>query len=176
MKTIEMQGIVLKQYPLFEKDKCIELYSPEQGKVKLLAKYSCGSSRFGGKLEPSNTIKCQVYKGRGFDTITQCDLIRHFPNVRQTLKSITFCLYCLDTIRKITPYHHANPDLYECLESTLQILNETPAEPHLAKDHFQNTLLIAEGLQADTMFHHSKPDFKKVIENYAERKIETIPY
>lgn len=175
MKTIEIQGIILKQYPLFEKDKCIELYSPDHGKVKLLAKYACGSSRFGGKLEPSNTIKCQVYKGRGFDTITQCDLINHVPNIRKTLTSITCCLYCLDTIRKITPYHHANPDLYECLESTLQLLNENPSEPNLAQNHFQNTLLIAEGLHADSPFPGSKPDFKKVIENYAERKIETIP-
>lgn len=171
MKTSEVRGIVLKQYTLFEKDKCIELFSEEYGKIKLLAKYAHGSSRFGAKLEPSNNISCQVYKGRSFDTVTHCDLIMHFPNIRKTLKSISLCLYCMDIIRKITPFHHPNSELYDVLNSALIALNKNPEEASLIQKTFQDHLLLAEGLSDQTNPFHTTKNFKSIIQNYAEKPI-----
>ena len=175
MKTSEVRGIILKQFTLFEKDKCIELFSEDHGKVKLLAKYAHGSKRFGARLEPSNVVSCQIHKGRGFDTITHCDLVQHFPQVRKTLGSITLCLYSLDIIRKITPFNHPNPELYIVLLTTLNSLNLNPENVHAIQQQFQEELLQAEGLYDKTQSQDSQRKFKSIIEGYSEKKITHMP-
>lgn len=171
MKTIQMEGIILKHYPLFEKDKCLEIFSPEHGKIKLLAKYAYGKSRFGGRLEQPNKVCFQVHKGKGFYTVTQCDLLEHYPNIRQTLSSISFCLYALDIIRKITPQHHPNPELYEALSQTLSALNSNPTEIEKIQNQFQKSILESEGLYSDKIHIHSNLEFTRIVEQYAERKV-----
>jgi len=171
MKTSEVRGIVLKQFTLFEKDKCIELLSEEHGKVKLLAKYAHGSQRFGARLEPSNIVSCQVYKGRSFDTVTHCDLIQHFPSLRLTLNSISLCLYCIDIIRKVTPFNHPNPELYAVLQTTLTLLNQNPKETNDIQHYFQTTLLHVEGLSDRDNTHHTPEQFKRLIESYSEKRV-----
>ncbi len=80
------QGIVLRGYPFGEADRVVVLLSPNNGKLRTVAKgIRKTTSRFGGRLEPFTHVDLVLYEGRNLDTITQVSIIEGFPRVRQDL-------------------------------------------------------------------------------------------
>jgi len=118
VKHRHITGIVIRNYPIFNHDKMVELYTPSHGKIKLLAKYANTKKfRFGGSLDSTNVVKCQVYSGKTFQLLTQCDLIKSYPIFRQNYDIYCFGMYCLDSIKKGTVFDHENRELYALLEN-----------------------------------------------------------
>ena len=65
------QGIVLRSYPFGEADRIVVLLSPNNGKIRTVAKgIRKTKSRFGGRLETFSHVDLQLYEGRNLDTIT----------------------------------------------------------------------------------------------------------
>ena len=74
------QGIVLRSYPFGEADRVVVILSPNNGKLRTVAKgIRKTKSRFGGRLEPFTHVDLVLYEGRNLDTITQVSVIEAFP-------------------------------------------------------------------------------------------------
>lgn len=83
------QGIVLRGYPFGEADRVVVLLSPNNGKLRTVAKgVRKTTSRFGGRLEPFTHVDLVLYEGRNLDTITQVSIIEGFPRLRSDLTRV----------------------------------------------------------------------------------------
>ena len=83
------QGIVLRSYPFGEADRVVVLLSPNNGKIRTVAKgIRKTKSRFGGRLEPFTHVDLILYEGRNLDTITQVAVLEPFPRLRNDLDSV----------------------------------------------------------------------------------------
>ena len=174
MKTYKIEGIVLKAYNLFEKDKVIELFTPNQGKIKLLAKYANTSKfRFGGKLDPSMHISCTAYKGKTFDLLSQCDLIKSFPNIRTSWALIKNCFYFIEICKKATSFNQENHPLFSLLQQTLTQLNNQE-NLNTIKQLFHLEFLKKEGLLPNHKSSVNEIEFKRAFEEYVGQAIPLV--
>lgn len=83
------QGIVLRSYPFGEADRVVVLLSPNNGKIRTVAKgVRKTKSRFGGRLEPFTHVDLVLYEGRNLDTITQVAVLEPFPRLRTDLDAV----------------------------------------------------------------------------------------
>jgi len=83
------QGIVLRSYPFGEADRVVVLLSPNNGKLRTVAKgVRKTKSRFGGRLEPFSHVDLVLYEGRNLDTITQASLVEPFRLIRADLDRV----------------------------------------------------------------------------------------
>lgn len=83
------QGIVLRGYPFGDADRVVVLLSPNNGKLRTVAKgVRKTTSRFGGRLEPFTHVDLVLYEGRNLDMITQVAIIEGFPKVRGDLDRV----------------------------------------------------------------------------------------
>ena len=83
------QGIVLRSYPFGEADRVVVLLSPNNGKIRTVAKgVRKTKSRFGGRLEPFTHVDLVLYEGRNLDTITQVAVLEPFPRLRGDLDAV----------------------------------------------------------------------------------------
>ena len=83
------QGIVLRSFPFGEADKVVVLLSPNNGKLRTVAKgIRKTKSRFGGRLETFSHVDLVLYEGRNLDTITQVEMIEPFHVLRADLDRV----------------------------------------------------------------------------------------
>src|SRR3989304_7922240 len=83
------QGIVLRSYPFGDADRVVVLLSPNNGKIRTVARGTGKTkSRFGGRLEPFTHVDLVLYEGRNLDTITQVAVIEPFPRLRASLDAV----------------------------------------------------------------------------------------
>jgi DNA repair protein RecO (recombination protein O) len=83
------QAIVLRSYPFGEADRVVVLLSPNNGKIRTVAKgVRKTKSRFGGRLEPFTHVDLILYEGRNLDTITQVAVLEPFPRLRADLDAV----------------------------------------------------------------------------------------
>ncbi len=177
MKQHAISGIVLHSKDMFEKDKIIELFTIEKGKIKCLAKYANTSSfKFGGKLEPGNIIHCQLYKGRSFDILMQCDLAKNFPGIRSSYNKITLLMYVFDTIRLATNFEQENAPLYELIDSILHVLDQKEINIEDLQHDFENNFLKTEGLLAHQSESGTHLQFKNIFYDYTGKDCRSPQY
>ena len=57
-------------------------------------------SRFGGALEPTNHVSAVYYRkeGRGLQTLSQCDILRAFPALRESLLRLAYAYAIIDAL------------------------------------------------------------------------------
>ena len=170
MKDYKLQGIILKTTNIFEKDKRIEIFTPTEGKVTLLAKFANTKSfKFGGKLDPLNLVECVVRKGKTFLLLLQCDLITPYPEIRQTFNTLTTGCHFLDIVRKTTVEHQENETLYNVLKQHLELLCKN-AEHDDIKISFYHGFLENEGV-LDHLNTPSTAHLIHLIEAYCNKPL-----
>ncbi len=124
----------------------IELLTPKLGKKKLIAKYAFSKSfRFGGLIEPTQVIDCELYQGKSMLILSQCKLRQTFPHLRSHFNVLSIAMYFISIIRNITQFDQPAPLLYQLLTTTLDAISEQSDLDHI-KRGFQVKLLRYEGL------------------------------
>ena len=90
MSLYRADGIVLRTWRLGEADRIVVLLTPENGKVRAVAKgVRKTRSKFGGRLEPTSHVAVQLYAGRGdLDIVTQAETIDPVSYTHLTLPTI----------------------------------------------------------------------------------------
>ncbi len=172
MRNKKITGIILHSKPFFENDKLIELFSPTEGRIKLLAKYAQKRHQiFGGRLEPLNHVELVLYKGSSFQLITQCDLLTTFPTIRNRFNTLSMAFYICNIVRKATLFDQHNHALFSLLFETLQQLNQqTETSLSILQETFEKKFLETEGL-LDESSHKIPLTFRSQFEAYVGEKL-----
>jgi DNA repair protein RecO (recombination protein O) len=126
------QGIVLRSFPFGEADKVVVLLSPNNGKLRTVAKgVRKTKSRFGGRLEPFTHVDLVLYEGRNLDTITQVSVIEPFHALRQDLDRVIAAGTMVEVADAIAQENESSIRLFLLLQRGLRALDVGSDHPDL---------------------------------------------
>ena len=137
-QTYTTTGIVLKRRDYQENDRLFCLYTKDFGKIDVLAK---GTKKIVSKLnsymEPFYLVNVMVAKGKVFDKLANCNLIKSYQNLRQDLFGFALINYLAEITDDLIVGQTLKKDKFELLLNCLDILNDNISK--LAKE---NLLMI----------------------------------
>lgn len=126
------QGIVLRGFPFGEADRVVVILSPNNGKLRTVAKgVRKTKSRFGGRLEPFTHVDLILYKGRNLDTITQASVIEAFPSIRSDLDRVLTAGTMVEAIDAVAQENESSLRAFLLLRGGLRILDSGLVHPDL---------------------------------------------
>lgn len=126
------QGIVLRGYPFGEADRVVVLLSPNNGKIRTVAKgVRKTKSRFGGRLEPFTHVDLVLYEGRNLDTITQVAVLEPFPRLRSDLDAVVAAGSMVEAADAVAQEDEAAVRLFLLLQRGLKTLESGERSPDL---------------------------------------------
>ena len=126
------QGIVLRGFPFGEADRVVVILSPNNGKLRTVAKgVRKTKSRFGGRLEPFTHVDLILYKGRNLDTITQASVIEAFPSIRSDLDRVLAAGTMVEAIDAVAQENESSLRAFLLLQRGLRILESGEVHPDL---------------------------------------------
>jgi len=139
-------AVVLRTWKLGESDRIVSLMTQSSGKVRCVAKGARKTkSRFGSRVEPTNHLQVQLYRGKGdLDTLTQVESIDRFPTLREDLELFARASSLLESIEVVSQDHEPNEALYTMLVRALHTVSTS--DSHLVVAGFFLKLLSHEGL------------------------------
>lgn len=118
------QAIVLRSYPFGDADRVVVLISPNNGKIRTVAKgVRKTKSRFGGRLEPFTHVDLVLYEGRNLDTITQVAIVEPFRKLRQDLNSVIAAGLMVEAVDAVAQEEESSMRLFLLLQRGLKALD-----------------------------------------------------
>jgi len=113
-KSRRVEAIVVGRKDLFEADKIITLFTPNEGKIKVIAKgVAKPASRRLGKLELGGKIKALVVAGRSFDIITEVEVLDDLASIRQDMNKLGGLLFLCELINNLLPEQEENQKVWD---------------------------------------------------------------
>lgn len=118
------QAIVLRGYPFGDADRVVVLISPNNGKIRTVAKgVRKTKSRFGGRLEPFTHVDLVLYEGRNLDTITQVAIVEPFRRLREDLDSVIAAGLMVEAVDAVAQEDESSVRLFLLLQRGLKALD-----------------------------------------------------
>lgn len=118
------QAIVLRSYPFGDADRVVVLISPNNGKIRTVAKgVRKTKSRFGGRLEPFTHVDLVLYEGRNLDTITQVAIVEPFAKLRHDLNSVVAAGLMVEAVDAVAQEDETSIRLFLLLQRGLKALD-----------------------------------------------------
>ena len=119
-RTYRAQGLVLKSVPSGEADLVAVLLSPEQGKLRAIARGARKpSSKLVGHLEPFTLLDLTLARGHGLDTVAQAQVLESYGPLRASLEATSRALYLAELVDGFAVEGAPNVPVYELLRETL---------------------------------------------------------
>lgn len=131
-----------------EADRILHLYTPERGRVSVIAKgVRKAKSRFGGRLEPYFRLDLVLYQGRSdLMTITSVETIAAHHRLREALAPLDGAARACEAVARIFDDGEPNPGVYHLLANELALLDREPVRAGRANAlAFRLKLLLAAG-------------------------------
>jgi len=122
-KRYTSSGIVLVRRNYSEADRIIKIFTPDRGKVTLLAKgIRKLKSRKRGSLEVFSKIKFSASQTKTFDIITEVDAQDLYNEIRASLRRSSLAYYFVEVVEKITADSQRHELVYEYLVEFMERL------------------------------------------------------
>ncbi|HEY7062906.1 MAG TPA: DNA repair protein RecO [Chloroflexota bacterium] len=145
VRVYTTEAIVLKRQNLGEADRIVTLYTPDEGKLRAVAKgVRRPASRLAGHVELFSLSLVQLARGRELDVLTQADTRAAFRNVREDLTRTSQAYYALELVDRFTPDRLEHRAIFHLLHELLETL-DGPVPSPLALHHFTLHALAALG-------------------------------
>ena len=123
MPTQEAESIVLRQYPLADSDCIVVCFTPEFGKIRVVAPgIKKPRNRLAGILEPLNHIRIDFFlrEGRDLGRIRHAELIHSYSGRIVSLNHIFAYTYFAELVNTIAQDNQSNPSLFRLFLSSLK--------------------------------------------------------
>jgi DNA repair protein RecO (recombination protein O) len=143
------EAVVLRRVDLGEADRILTVYSPEYGKLRLVAKgVRKVRSRKAGHLEPFTRVELQIARGHELDVITQAEALGLHPGLGHDLERFGYAAYVVELMDRFTVQEGESRGLYRLLVDTLDRLAEA-FEPAAVVGYYQLRLLDLLGYRPE---------------------------
>jgi DNA repair protein RecO (recombination protein O) len=143
------QAIVLSRFELGEADRVLTLLTPQDGKIKAIAKgVRKPTSRIGGSVEPFAELQLQLVRGRTFDVITQASVLEAWLNLRDRLESAATAWYLGELAERAVEERAGAYPVYALLRRSFQLLDDGMAPSRVAR-WFEFGLADALGMRPE---------------------------
>jgi DNA repair protein RecO (recombination protein O) len=145
-RTYRTTAIVLKASPFAERDRLMVLFTPDYGKLRVLAKgVRRTTSRVAGHVGLFAHSRLFLVRGRTFDLVTQGEGIEQFESLRTDLWRLSLAFYAGELVDRFTEDQHPVPGLFESLLSCLRLLNTSSVAAGLILRKFELEVLGLTG-------------------------------
>jgi DNA repair protein RecO (recombination protein O) len=115
-RTYWTEAIVLRRTDFGEADRLLTVFTPERGKIKLIAKGARRpTSRKSGHVELFSHGQFLVAVGRELDIITQAETLEPFLPLRNDLLRTTYAYYLAELSDAFAAERDENRPLFELL-------------------------------------------------------------
>lgn len=115
-RVYRTEAIVLRRSDFGEADRLLTVFTPERGKVKLIAKGARKpTSRKSGHVELFSYGQFFVAVGRELDIITQAEMLEPYLPLRQDLMRTTYAYYVAELADAFTGERDENRPLFDLL-------------------------------------------------------------
>jgi DNA repair protein RecO (recombination protein O) len=109
-------AIVLSRFDYGEADRILTLITPNNGKLKAIAKgIRRPTSRIGGSLEPFAELHVLLARGRTFEVVTQVSVGHAWLNLRDSLESAATAWYLAELADRSLEERHGAESVYALL-------------------------------------------------------------
>jgi len=143
------EAVVLRRGDFGEADRILTAYTPEHGKLRLVAKgVRKVRSRKAGHLEPFTRVELQIARGHDLDVITQAQALDLHTGLHRDLERFGYAAYVVELMDRFTVQEGESRGLYRLLVDTLDRLSE-PFEPAAVVDYYQLRLLDLLGYRPE---------------------------
>jgi len=128
------EAIVLSRFELGEADRVLTLLTPQDGKLKAIAKgVRRPRSRLGGAVEPFAELQLVLARARTFDVITSASVGHAWLRLRERLESTATAWYLAELAeRAVEERAYAYP-VYALLKRAYQLLDDGMAPARVAR-------------------------------------------
>ncbi len=149
MSIERSKAIVLKNQDLRETSVLATFFTKDFGKISGIMKGIRGTlNQTNNSLELFSLSEIIFYKRKrgNLYTVSQCDLLEYFKNIREDYKRIIYATYFVDLLNAITISDDKNDMLFELALETLNVLNQGK-NPEAIKNIFEIKTLILSGFR-----------------------------
>jgi len=148
-RVYRTEAIVLRRMNLGEADRLLTLFSPDQGKLRVVAKgVRRPGSRKAGHLEPFTQVKLLLARGRELDIITQAESLDLFPGIQKDLELLGQAAYMVELLDRFTVEEGESRPLYLLLTEALGLL-ESGAPSEALVRYFELRMLDLVGYRPE---------------------------
>lgn len=171
MKSIVVDGIILKRKSVGEADRFVTLFTKQFGKMQLKA---VGvrkiASRRASHIELLNVVRCGLYKGKGMPILTEITTQQSFSTLKTDLTKVGFAYHICELVDGLCPENQENPAIFILLQNVLMQLEQ---EEELASviHNFEVKLLTLLGYWTEQSSEKLHTAF--IIESILERRLKT---
>lgn len=124
-RVFRTEAVILRRQDLGEADRLVVAYSPDRGKLRLVAKgVRRLISRKAGHLEPFSRTSLLIARGRELDIISQAEAIEIYPALQRDLERVGQASYVVELIDRFTLDEGGSRPAYGLLLETLGRLAE----------------------------------------------------
>jgi DNA repair protein RecO (recombination protein O) len=128
-QTISTPAISLASRPWKEHDLLVDVYTLEQGKLRLLVR---GGRRLASKmaahLEPLTLLELMVIEGKGMSSAAAASSRNCYSSLKGDYDKITAAGYAISNFNKLTEEGVKDEKIFHLLSDFLALLNEAKAE------------------------------------------------
>jgi DNA repair protein RecO (recombination protein O) len=123
-RVYRTEAVVLRRQNLGEADRLLTVYTPDLGKLRVVAKgVRRPRSRKAGHLEPFTRVQLLLARGRELDIITQAEATEMYSGLRNDLLRLGQAAYIIELLDRFTVDREENRGLYRLLVNTLERLD-----------------------------------------------------
>jgi DNA repair protein RecO (recombination protein O) len=141
------EAIVLRRADLGEADRLLTIFTPERGKLRVVAKGARKvGSRKGGHVELFTRSNLLIAKARELDIVSQAETVEAYRPLRQDLLRSTYAHYLAELLDRFTGEEEESVELYDLFADTLSRLCDAP-NPALVARYYELHLLALAGYQ-----------------------------
>jgi len=135
-RSYRTHSVVLKRRDHADADRLLTVFTPNDGKIELLAKGARKtSSRKAGHLELFSHSSLLVAKSRTWDIITEATTVESFRHIRENLDNFGHAAYTCELIDCFTQADDENKELWELLLLALRWLDLNSAGHGMVREN-----------------------------------------
>jgi DNA repair protein RecO (recombination protein O) len=119
------EAIILRRSDFGEADRLLTLFTPAQGKIRVLAKGARKpTSRKGGHVELFARVDALVTKGRDLDILAQVEMVEPHVALHEDLHRAAYASHAVELLDRFSGEGEENANAYKLLRATLGHLCE----------------------------------------------------
>lgn len=140
-RSYSTEAIVLDRRPYGEADRILVVFTPQHGRLDLIAKgASKTKSRSGPYLDLCSWVRLELATGRELDIVRSAQPVRVFSTLGTDLNRYCHACYLVELVKALTQADEPHQGIFELLSRSLVLLDEG-VDPWIVTRHFEMALL-----------------------------------
>src|SRR5258708_21802321 len=147
-RSFKTAAIVLRRQDYGEADRLLTIFTPEHGKLRVIAKgVNKPAGRKTGHVELFTRSTMLIRRGREIHVVSQAEMVEPFLPLHEELERGAYANYVAELLDHFTELEEQNTALFRLLDSALGWLAQPNADLRLAARYYELHLLQLVGFQ-----------------------------